>query len=85
MRVFYLLFLPAWILIAASMYLASRAQGVFLAYLLFPATNLAEATRRINSDIRCQLTFLQVGLLLFLPWLMAYLMWWTSHRVERES
>lgn len=84
-RFFYLFLFPAaWFCLVKSIYMGLRAQEVYLAYLLLPATTLEGATVTLNSDIGAQIQWLWYGLFLFLTWLVIYLLWWTlTDRVIR--
>lgn len=75
-RLVYLLFLPAWGFLAASIYFRTRAQQAYLAYLLLPVTTIEGATRTLNGDIRRQILFMLCGLGIFLIWVVIYLCWW---------
>jgi hypothetical protein len=75
-RASYLLFLPAWFSLGYSIYSGTRAQQVYLAYLLVPATTIEGATSRIGEDIQAQRVSMLVGLVFLFLWLLIYLAWW---------
>jgi len=77
-RLFYLLFLPAWLCLGVSIYGGIRAQEAYLAYLLLPTTTIDGATRALNEHIGKQISWLWVGLGCFGVWLLVYLFWWVS-------
>jgi hypothetical protein len=84
-RGFYLLFLPAWGCLAYSIYRGIRAQGAYLAYLLFPVTTTAGVTRTLNRDIQAQILSMWLGLICFSIWLFVYLLWWIFLRQAADG
>jgi hypothetical protein len=77
-RAVYLVFLPpAWASLASSIYYGTRAQQVYLAYLLYPVTTLEGATTQLNRDIGSQLSWMFVGMTFLVGWVVIYLFWWT--------
>ena len=85
MRVPYLLFLFAWFFLGRSIYFGTRAQEVYLAYLLLPTTTIEEATKRLNHDIGTQISCLFCGLFFFSIWLAIYLFWWVFAKRVAEG
>lgn len=77
MRLFYLLFLPAWTCLFSSIYYGTRAQEAYVAYLILPVTTIEGAVKRLNEDIGNQISWMYGGLLFLGAWLIAYLFWWT--------
>jgi hypothetical protein len=80
----YLLFLAGWFCLAMSIYFATRAQRVYVAYLLLPVTTIEGATQKLNADIGNQIQWLLYGLGVFGLWLIYYLFWWvfSNEKVE---
>lgn len=87
MRSAYLLFLPAWLSLARSIYLGARAEGVYLAYLLVPVTTIQGATQKLNEDIGNEIFWMLFGLVTFFIWLVLYLFWWifSTKEIERQT
>jgi hypothetical protein len=75
-RAFYLLFLPAWGFLARSIYFGTRAQQVYLAYLLVPSTTIEGATAKLSDDIQAQRVAMLWGLAFLFAWLLVYVWWW---------
>jgi hypothetical protein len=80
MRAAYFLFLPAWVLLALSIYKGTEVQGSYVAYLV--ASRLKNTSRiesiasRMNDDITSQITYLKNALLCLAVWLVIYIIWW---------
>ena len=85
MRMFYLLFLPAWLCLGRSIYFGAQAQKAYLAYLLLPVTTVEGATKRLNEDIGNQIWWMWRGLALFFTWLFAYVLWWTFTKEVKKD
>jgi hypothetical protein len=80
-RAVYLIFLPpAWASLAWSIYYGTRAQQVYLAYMLYPRTTLEFATQQLNRDIGSQLLWMLLGMSFLVCWVIIYLFWWTLSR-----
>jgi hypothetical protein len=75
-RASYFLFLPAWGCLGYSIYSGTRAQQVYLAYLLVPVTTIEGATSKIGEDIQNQRVSMFLGLGVLFLWLLVYLTWW---------
>lgn len=85
MRASYLLFLPAWGCLGCSIYFGTRAQQVYLAYLLVPLTSVEAATRRLGEDIQAQRVTMLFGLGFLFAWLLIYLgQWILSDDIPKE-
>lgn len=88
MRWFYLLFIPGWLLIAASMYEGDViARRAIAAHFVDPKkpnalANLHEIADRISPDYSCQRIYLALGLAVFAVWLISFLIWWVFGTVE---
>jgi hypothetical protein len=74
----YLWFAPAWGFFATSIYLGTKAQRVYLGYLLNSATNWEGARTHLNPFMYWQIMTLEVGLAFLIPWLVVLLKWWVS-------
>ena len=85
MRALYLLFLPAWLCLGWSIYLGTKAQEAYLAYLLLPVTTIEGATKTLNRDIGNEIFWMSCGLVLLLIWLVVYLFWWVFARKHAEG
>jgi hypothetical protein len=74
----YLLFLPAWLSLAAAIYFGVRVQQVELAFLFGREfVGRHEALRQIaGADAQRTFTCFLWGIGLLSVWLVAYLMWW---------
>lgn len=81
----YTLFLPAWSCLATSIWYGTRAQQVYLAYMLLGATTIEGATRALNSDISDQVFWMRLGLLAFFIWLVIFLFWWIITKDAKSS
>lgn len=81
-RAIYLLFVPAWILLALSISNGSLIQRRYLAYLfLNPENPSSQATvtqiiSKVNDEAYWQLITLEWALLCLGVWLLFYLVWW---------
>jgi hypothetical protein len=84
-RLFYLLFVPAWGCLAYSIYCGTRAQEAYLAYLLLPVTTIGGATTTLNKDIQTQILWMWIGLICFAIWLFVYVIWWTFSKQAAEG
>jgi hypothetical protein len=74
----YLCFVPAWACLVFSIYNGTKAQRVYLAYLLNTVTTLEGARLRMNSYMGWQIVWMEFGLAWFIPWLLVVLVWWLS-------
>jgi hypothetical protein len=75
-RACYLLFLPAWASLGSSIYFGTRAQQVYLAYLLVTSTTIEGASAKLGDDIQAQRVSMLIGLALLFLWLLIYIWWW---------
>lgn len=76
-RKFYLLFIPAWLLVSVSMYFGDQISRRYVAALMASREDtFQEIGSNINSDFAYQILFLQFGLLVFAVWLLFFLLWW---------
>lgn len=76
LRSCYLLFLPAWTLLAVSIYYGIRVQEAYLAYVLVAKTTASGISETMNSDAHMQIVFMEWGLIVFGIWLLVYLLFW---------
>jgi hypothetical protein len=83
-RMAYFLFLPAWVLLALSIYKGIGIQGSYVAYLVAARNNdtsrITTIFEKINSDMNTQITFLQVALVCLGMWFIIYIFWWVLSR-----
>jgi len=84
MRMTYLLFLPAWGLLAYSLHLGNLAQRDYVAYLFRPPEAEA-ALSQMNADAYGQIRFLEYSLFVFGFWLVVYLIWWIFSKRPEQS
>lgn len=90
MRLFYLLFLPSWVLLAFSIYRGIRIQGSYVAYLVAAQNQNAQLidtiARKMNDDANSQIADLEVALLCLGLWLVIYIFWWAlTDRIREEG
>lgn len=82
MRAAYLLFLPAWSLLAYSIYQGIKVQGSYVAYLVaLRKTPINHATldkiaANMEDATRNQITGLEYALICLAAWLLVYIGWW---------
>lgn len=80
MRFIYLWFVPAWILLAASIYRGIQVQGSYVAYLIAARKNNAKLIDTIainmNQATTSQIWFLEAGLVCLAIWLATYFWLW---------
>jgi len=79
-RLIYLLFIPAWIFLLLSTWMGVKVQRNFLALKLLQQTDPSATKIALNNHLRCQLSFMQVGLTWVGLWLGCYLFWWIFNR-----
>jgi hypothetical protein len=73
----YLLFIPGWIFIAASVYFGNHIARRYIAgMIVVNKDTLRLIETRMLDDYGSQLTFLQLGLVFFTLWLFSFLLWW---------
>ena len=75
-RSIYLLFFPAWIVLARSMYLGDKIARRNIAARFVSPDMLQEIARGLNLDYMNQQTSLSIGLSFLGLWLACYLLWW---------
>lgn len=80
-RATYLLFAPAWILLALSIYEGTYIQRSYVAYMVATRGTHAQAlidqiAGNITQATRLQLSFLETALGFLAIWLFFYLIWW---------
>jgi len=81
-RGIYLIFLPGWAFLAASVYKGTRVQEAYLAS-LFAAKG--DFGRSLNSDLGHQIDYMVRGLFCFGIWLLMYFIWWMlNHDIDSE-
>lgn len=90
-RLIYLLFVPAWILLAFSIYNGTLVQRRYLAYTFAnPANSNYQQTVQgilegINNSANWQFATLEWALVCLGSWLFFYLLWWIFLGEEHES
>jgi len=92
-RAAYLLFLPAWALLALSIYKGIAVQGAYVAYLVAARQNniphIETIAADMNTDTNLQIAYLKWALAFFALWLVIYVLWWIfsgkSKRVGSET
>jgi hypothetical protein len=90
-RLIYLLFVPAWIMLAISIMQGNIVQRSYLAYLFAnPASELypqrtQEILERINRAAGRQIVTLEWALVVLGLWLLFYLSWWILHERVRDG
>lgn len=87
MRLIYLLFLPAWSLLAFSIYEGFEVQGSYVAYLLAARGKGAAVNAKIgdiaidiNTATTLQTRGLESALVLLGVWIVVYTLWWIMAR-----
>lgn len=90
MRFAYFLFLPAWALLALSVYAGIEIQGSYVAYLVATraksgagnatvqqiATKVQQIATNMEAETRFQISCLEYALLCLAAWLLIYIGWW---------
>ena len=89
-RLFYLLFLPSWVLLAFSIYRGIQIQGSYVAYLVaarYQNVQLIDnIARKMNDDANSQIADLEGALLCLGVWLVLYIFWWAlTDRIRPEG
>jgi hypothetical protein len=94
MRLTYLLFLPAWISLASSIYWGIQIQGSYVAYLIASlrkdndpqkAGIISSIVSKVNSNTASQIFCLKIALLFIAIWLVVYICWWIFTDKVREG
>jgi len=81
MRLAYLLFLPAWVLLALSIFNGAIIQRSYVAFLVasrgtITPENANKIAQRITRATESQIWYLQWALVCLGVWLFIYLLWW---------
>jgi hypothetical protein len=90
-RSIYLLFIPAWILLAFSISNGSAIQRRYLAFMfLNPAISNYQETvhtilEKVNNEAYWQYVTLEWALLCLGAWLFIYLMWWIGSKGKHDD
>jgi hypothetical protein len=88
-RLFYLLFLPSWVLLAFSIYRGIRIQGSYVAYLVAAQHQnsqlIQNIAQKMNDDANSQIADLEAALLCLGLWLVIYIFWWALTDRIRED
>lgn len=79
-RSFYYLLIPAWILLAASMFFGDSVHRRVIAARVGDQATISEIMPKINSDFICQMNLLIAGAAVLTLWLTCYLIWWIHYR-----
>lgn len=79
-RSFYLLLIPAWGLLAASIYYGDSVHRRAIAALMVKEELVPTISRKINEDFICQMNLMMWGGGCLSIWLLCYLYWWILHR-----
>ena len=90
MRASYFLFVPAWCLLAMSIYKGTEVQGSYVAYLVAARHNnmsrIESIAGTMNDDTMAQISYLKVALLCLGVWLVIYILWWVlAERIQPEG
>lgn len=77
-KIFYLIFIPGWILLFASIYFGTKTMRRSIAADLFTGNeeNLKGIFKEANKEFKNQLDTFKFGLTFFGIWLIIYLLWW---------
>lgn len=90
-RAIYLLFVPAWVLLAFSISNGSAIQRRYLAFLFLPLNNanyqgtVKEILAKINMEAYRQLVTLEWALVCLAVWLFLYLIWWMNSKGKHDD
>jgi hypothetical protein len=76
MRYIYLLYIPGWLFLGLSIYYGEKISRRFMAAKLVPKENLSKIAKLVSQDFGNQRLMLEIGLLIFALWLVAFLIWW---------
>lgn len=83
-RSVYLLFLPAWVLLGASIYYGDRVHRHAISTLMVGEDKRREIFGLINADALCQLNLMRYAGVFLAFWLLAYVLWWVFFRGKAE-
>jgi hypothetical protein len=78
LRWIYLVFVPGWALMAATIYFGGQVHEHYLGFVWHVRRDLNVSRDLMNADLVTQQACLYVGLGVFLLWIVAYLLWWIS-------
>lgn len=76
LRSWYLLFVPGWILLSASIYYGDLVSRRHIATKFVADENVLMIVKAINSDYVMQQRLLFAAIVIFTIWLIGYLLWW---------
>ena len=76
LRMWYLLFIPGWILLALSIYYCDKISRRNIAAGFVPEEKLLDIVRAMTSDYQFQQLFFFAAIIVFVLWLLVYLIWW---------
>jgi hypothetical protein len=89
MRLSYFLFLPAWALLALSIYRGIEIQGSYVAYIVAAHNNdkttIGTIFTKMNANMTSQIFDLEMALLFLALWLAIYIVWWVLSKQIREE
>ena len=75
-RLIYLLYLPAWALLGASIYEGHRLSDHLLAANFGPVSRVPSIASLMNDDFSRQQSYLATGIDVFGLWLGCFVLWW---------
>jgi len=80
MRAAYFLFVPAWALLAFSIYQGIEVQSRYVAYLVAArhqnSTLIETIANEMNRNALAQIRYLELALVCLGLWLVVYILWW---------
>jgi len=76
LRLIYLLFVPAWLFLAISVFYGRQINGRYLAAIFAKQEFHSSIREQMMGDLQNQIDFLEYGMLLFGIWLIFYILWW---------
>ncbi|HUV58561.1 MAG TPA: hypothetical protein VMW09_00440 [Desulfatiglandales bacterium] len=76
LRLIYLSFPPAWILLAISIFYGRQINGRYLASIFSKPEFHSSIRAEMMSDLEYQINFLQCGMIFLGIWLILYVLWW---------
>lgn len=79
-RSFYVILIPAWGLLAASMFYGDRVHRRAISALMVNSDKVTETHKAMNADFICQLHLLMFGAACLAAWLICYIVWWIGFR-----
>ena len=82
-RLTYLLMLPGWGFLGASIYNSIQVQRALYAYLLLSHPDIGPFREAINRDGYRQLWQMEWGVSFFVLWLVIYLGWWVFGKTPK--